>query len=702
MPAQCGSSSADENWGIGLKKKIASIIGWCALLAIVFNASAVESDNSYTSPQAGPGYQQPQVGEGYKKAETGPGYEKAEVGPGYQKAQVGPGFVRPEIGSGYNEPEIGPGFMKFVVDTYVPPKVGEGFVRPGTDLNADKNTGVEIADKNAGMEGEKTGEGKKGPETQKSEIDQLLVGEWRVFSDSFYPKDGGFKYRTTPNNTMEIRMDGTWHFDGESGDVRIEKATAADWERWGIKQYDGADGRKITFEGWKGAAADGPVEGTLGSMDFFWAIYQGAHENVQGQVWQKFGPAGKQRLVVEAAGDGTVASADGKINCGEKCSAQYDYGSEAGVAASAKKGSVFMGWLGACSGSDSACTVKMDRPRRSVALFAGGCTSNEQCAADQSCNGGKCEALKCGCGEPGNHVCMAYACCSDDQCGAGATCDDRLHQCVAKSACTQLVKNGDSAKKLDLVFVGDSFDDAQMLRKSVEYMMDHEYRYRGVFSVTPFRENAEKFNVSMVLAPDYRHLEDGSPDPADYHRFVAACERDTVVVLSRNLYRPFALFPVQGSRGGAAFISIQFVLVRGAEFLGYNLLHELGHAIGGLADEYVELGRGTRNIANAPNCAPDLQTAKQRWGGLVGIRGVDFYTGVAGIEGTKYYKSPYVSFPELPPAPDGSDMGDGGCSYDWKNIRPTAGSIMKNQFETQYDFGPVNERALEKKLEEYE
>ena len=146
--------------------------------------------------------------------------------------------------------------------------------------------------------------------------------------------------------------------------------------------------------------------------------------------------------------------------------------------------------------------------------------------------------------------------------------------------------------------------------------------------------------------------------------------------------------------------------IRGSDFAakysGRLLLHEFGHAFGGLSDEYVEYGKGTRkDIHLLPNCAEDLENAKAKWGDLVGIEGVDFYTGIPDVPGTKYFKNDYVSVPEIGLFPDGSDIGDGGCAYELKNIRPTTSSIMKFQFEMDYDYGPVNERELQRKLDDY-
>jgi hypothetical protein len=92
-------------------------------------------------------------------------------------------------------------------------------------------------------------------------------------------------------------------------------------------------------------------------------------------------------------------------------------------------------------------------------------------------------------------------------------------------------------------------------------------------------------------------------------------------------------------------------------------LHELGHAAFGLKDEYVEKGKGDKS--GEPNCAPDIETAREWWGDLE-------------PEGAGYYN---------------------GCAYLEKNIKPTKKSIMSCNYDGFY-FGPVNERQITKKIEE--
>ena len=68
-------------------------------------------------------------------------------------------------------------------------------------------------------------------------------------------------------------------------------------------------------------------------------------------------------------GSGTVASGDGKIDCGSNCSDPYTHGSSATLTARAAAGSAFAGWGGACSGTQSTCTVEMTGARDVTATF---------------------------------------------------------------------------------------------------------------------------------------------------------------------------------------------------------------------------------------------------------------------------------------------------------------------------------------------
>ncbi|MEK6868453.1 MAG: hypothetical protein AABX98_06535, partial [Nanoarchaeota archaeon] len=69
-------------------------------------------------------------------------------------------------------------------------------------------------------------------------------------------------------------------------------------------------------------------------------------------------------ITKSSTGSGTITSSDAKINCGRTCSASYSSKSSVTLAAIAASGSTFSGWSGACSGTQSTCTVSIDDAKK--------------------------------------------------------------------------------------------------------------------------------------------------------------------------------------------------------------------------------------------------------------------------------------------------------------------------------------------------
>jgi hypothetical protein len=75
-------------------------------------------------------------------------------------------------------------------------------------------------------------------------------------------------------------------------------------------------------------------------------------------------------VTVAKTGNGNVASADKNISCGSKCVAYYSAGSTVTLTASAGSGNAFVGWGGACAGSQVSCTVTPNEALTVTAAFA--------------------------------------------------------------------------------------------------------------------------------------------------------------------------------------------------------------------------------------------------------------------------------------------------------------------------------------------
>jgi hypothetical protein len=80
-------------------------------------------------------------------------------------------------------------------------------------------------------------------------------------------------------------------------------------------------------------------------------------------------PLKKRMLRVTATGQGVVASADGRIRCGARCSAAYQRGAVVRLAASPQRFFSFERWTGGCVGTSPTCIVALDRATAVRAVF---------------------------------------------------------------------------------------------------------------------------------------------------------------------------------------------------------------------------------------------------------------------------------------------------------------------------------------------
>lgn len=69
-------------------------------------------------------------------------------------------------------------------------------------------------------------------------------------------------------------------------------------------------------------------------------------------------------------GSGAVASSPSGIDCGSACDAVYNYGSLVSLTASVAANSIFTGWSGACTGTETVCTVTINATKAVTATFA--------------------------------------------------------------------------------------------------------------------------------------------------------------------------------------------------------------------------------------------------------------------------------------------------------------------------------------------
>jgi Divergent InlB B-repeat domain len=81
-------------------------------------------------------------------------------------------------------------------------------------------------------------------------------------------------------------------------------------------------------------------------------------------------PQATKVLRVSKVGDGVVATANGRIRCGTRCSARFARGARITLTATAGRFFSFQRWTGGCVGSAPKCVVFLDRATSIRAVFA--------------------------------------------------------------------------------------------------------------------------------------------------------------------------------------------------------------------------------------------------------------------------------------------------------------------------------------------
>lgn len=259
-----------------------------------------------------------------------------------------------------------------------------------------------------------------------------------------------------------------------------------------------------------------------------------------------------------------------------------------------------------------------------------------------------------------NKLVSKYECSSDSDCKEFSYCHPEIHACIQRSGCINVIDNGGSSTKADIAFVGDGYFDYDELKNDVLKLVDYDGNngYNGLMSVEPFKSNRNKFNIWMIKADDKIGYNNNRPIYRDAVSISAECtSADYTLIISKKNYRSYCYF------GTPCFNSVGSPIGKNK---GRLILHEFGHGFAHLADEYSETGKPKR--PRAPNCAPDIETAKQWWGDI------------EGVENTGYYQ---------------------GCSYVKENVRPTENSIMFHHWIIKDDYYPVNERKILEVLNKY-
>ena len=220
--------------------------------------------------------------------------------------------------------------------------------------------------------------------------------------------------------------------------------------------------------------------------------------------------------------------------------------------------------------------------------------------------------------------------------------------------CTSVRYSGDSDSKIDIVFLGTGYGIEEDFADDVE-----RYVFEHILTFSPFDDEKDKFNffrldeqadlgckiTDLIRCDDYK---------VKIH--AAKCPNDYIIILASRSRMQNTVSHVRSSAIG------NLAKINTADNPNV-LMHEFGHAFGGLADEYVDenyYGRIDFKADEYPNCDNE---GCAKW---------------EGVDDTRCIR---------------------GCSLN-SYFRPTTSSIMRSL--QSAEFGPVNEVEIGEKLGAYQ
>jgi hypothetical protein len=197
-------------------------------------------------------------------------------------------------------------------------------------------------------------------------------------------------------------------------------------------------------------------------------------------------------------------------------------------------------------------------------------------------------------------------------------------------AVIELLRSGPPEEKLDLLLVGDGYTAAERgafeadARRLVGILFEQEpFRSRrGDFNVWAICPPAEQSGIARPLTGIHRRTRVGATyDAFGSERYVLSFEnRELRDVASFAPYDALAIVVNGETYGGGGIFNLYATVAAHSAFAGYIFVHELGHSLAALADEYFT--SDTSYLPNAdrpepwePNVTADPHAAK--WADLV-------------------------------------------------------------------------------------
>ncbi len=195
-----------------------------------------------------------------------------------------------------------------------------------------------------------------------------------------------------------------------------------------------------------------------------------------------------------------------------------------------------------------------------------------------------------------------------------------------------LHKSGDSAQKLDLLILGDGYT----ARERGKFERDAKRLAATLLATSPFKERQAEINIwglapaaaqSGISRPSqqiYRRSPVGATyDAFDSERYVLTFENKAFRDIAANApYDVVEILTNSATYGGGGIYGLYSTVAADSVWSSYIFVHEFGHHIAGLADEYYTsdvayLAAADRVEPWEPNATALLDPAALKWKDLV-------------------------------------------------------------------------------------
>ena len=167
---------------------------------------------------------------------------------------------------------------------------------------------------------------------------------------------------------------------------------------------------------------------------------------------------------------------------------------------------------------------------------------------------------------------------------------------AAAGAVIKLHERGDPATKLDLLILGDGYTAAQRGK----FERDAQRLLKILFATSPFKERENDINVWGLVPPSpesgvsrpsqgihKRTPLGASYDAFDSERYILTFENRTLRDIAANApYDVMEILTNSDTYGGGGIFNLYSTVAADSAWAPYIFVHEFGHHLAGLADEY--------------------------------------------------------------------------------------------------------------------